>query len=44
MSVFSSLEKFTIKQKLFLRKTISKELGYDGEILFSDHHESHAAV
>lgn len=32
-----------IKQKLFMRETIGKELGYTGDILFSDHHESHAA-
>ncbi|MEW5895967.1 MAG: carbamoyltransferase [Candidatus Omnitrophota bacterium] len=32
-----------LKEKLFLRDTIAKELGFDGEILFADHHESHAA-
>ncbi len=32
-----------LKEKLFLRDTIAKELGYAGEILFADHHESHAA-
>ena len=32
-----------LKEKIFLRKTIEKKLGYDGEILFSEHHESHAA-
>ncbi|MBU1882245.1 carbamoyltransferase, partial [bacterium] len=32
-----------LKQKLFMRETIRKELGFEGEILFSEHHESHAA-
>ncbi|MBF0361073.1 MAG: carbamoyltransferase [Oligoflexia bacterium] len=32
-----------IKNKLWIPQTIQKELGYDGEVLFCDHHESHAA-
>lgn len=32
-----------IKQKLFIRDVIKKELGYNGQILFPEHHESHAA-
>ncbi|MFQ5692755.1 MAG: carbamoyltransferase [Nitrospinota bacterium] len=32
-----------MKEKIFLRKTIQKRLGYEGDILFSEHHESHAA-
>ena len=32
-----------IKQKLFIRDVIKKELGYSGKILFPEHHESHAA-
>ena len=32
-----------IKQKLFIRDIIKKELGYNGKVLFSEHHESHAA-
>lgn len=32
-----------LKQKLFMRETIAKEMGYEGEILFPEHHESHAA-
>ena len=32
-----------LKQKIFLKDLIRKELNYDGEILFTDHHESHAA-
>ncbi len=32
-----------LKQKLFMRDTIAKEMGYEGKILFPEHHESHAA-
>ena len=33
-----------LKEKIFMRKTIQKKLdGYEGDILFSEHHESHAA-
>ena len=32
-----------LKQKLFTRKVIHKELKYEGELLFTEHHESHAA-
>ncbi|KPL07598.1 hypothetical protein AMJ86_03920, partial [bacterium SM23_57] len=32
-----------IKQKLWMKELIKKELGYDGKILFTEHHESHAA-
>jgi carbamoyltransferase len=32
-----------IKEKLYLDKQLRKELGYEGEILYSEHHESHAA-
>jgi carbamoyltransferase len=32
-----------LKQKLFMRDTIAKEMGYEGLILFPEHHESHAA-
>ena len=32
-----------IKQKLFMKEFIKKELGYDGKILFTEHHEAHAA-
>src|SRR5947208_3675297 len=33
-----------VKEKLFTRDFIQRELsGYDGPILFSEHHESHAA-
>jgi len=32
-----------LKQKLWIPEIISKELQYTGKVLFSDHHESHAA-
>ncbi len=32
-----------IKQKLFIKTLIRENLGYEGEILFPEHHESHAA-
>jgi len=32
-----------LKQKLFLGETIRRELGYEGRIIFTQHHESHAA-
>jgi carbamoyltransferase len=32
-----------LKQKLWIPDLIKKELGFDGKILFPEHHESHAA-
>ncbi len=32
-----------IKQKLWMKELLKKELGYDGKIIFPEHHESHAA-
>ncbi len=32
-----------IKQKLWLPEIIKKEVGYEGRIIFPEHHESHAA-
>jgi carbamoyltransferase len=32
-----------IKQKLWMKELIKKELGYEGKIIFPEHHESHAA-
>jgi carbamoyltransferase len=32
-----------IKEKLFQKDDIAEALGYEGEILFAEHHESHAA-
>ncbi len=33
-----------LSEKMFMRKTLRRELGYKGEILFSTHHLSHAAA
>ena len=32
-----------IKEKLWMKELIKKDLGYEGNILFPEHHESHAA-
>ncbi len=32
-----------IKEKLWMKDYIQKELGYEGKIIFPEHHESHAA-
>jgi len=32
-----------IKEKLWIKELIKKDLGYEGKILFPEHHESHAA-
>ncbi len=32
-----------IKEKLYMERQIRESLGYEGEILFAEHHESHAA-
>lgn len=32
-----------IKEKLWMKEFIKKELGFEGKILFPEHHESHAA-
>jgi len=32
-----------IKEKLFTKDDIARELGYEGEVYFAEHHESHAA-
>ena len=32
-----------IKQKIWMKEFIKKELNYDGKIIFPEHHESHAA-
>jgi carbamoyltransferase len=32
-----------IKQKLWMKELIKNELGYEGKIIFPEHHESHAA-
>ncbi len=33
-----------LKEKLFMRRTLSKELGFSGKTLFTSHHQSHAAA
>ncbi|OGH05864.1 MAG: hypothetical protein A2W22_02745 [Candidatus Levybacteria bacterium RBG_16_35_11] len=33
-----------IKQKIWMKELIKKELGYEGKIIFTEHHESHAAA
>ncbi|GMW00451.1 MAG: carbamoyltransferase [Candidatus Hydrogenedentota bacterium] len=35
---------FWLKEKLFTRGTIRRETGYKGEVLFTTHHQSHAAA
>lgn len=32
-----------LKQKLWIKELLKKDLGYDGEVIFPEHHESHAA-
>lgn len=32
-----------LKEKIFMRRTVRKELEYDGQVLFCSHHQSHAA-
>ncbi|HSK18473.1 MAG TPA: carbamoyltransferase [Longimicrobiales bacterium] len=32
-----------VKEKLFIERDIRKALGFEGELLFAEHHESHAA-
>ena len=32
-----------IKDKLFMERQLRRELGYEGKILYAEHHESHAA-
>jgi carbamoyltransferase len=43
LSSFLKAGPLWIKEKLFQKDDIARELGYHGEILFSEHHESHAA-
>jgi len=33
-----------LKEKLWIPRTIQNELGYEGEVLFAEHHQSHAAA
>lgn len=43
LSQFLSAMPIWLKEKLWTRSNIRKNLGYSGPILFSEHHESHAA-
>ncbi|NQZ97107.1 MAG: carbamoyltransferase [Myxococcales bacterium] len=40
---FSKSIPIWLKEKLWIPSLIGKELGYDGEVLFAEHHQSHAA-
>jgi len=33
-----------VKKKIWIKEQLKNELGYDGEIIFPEHHESHAAA
>jgi len=35
---------FWLKEKLFMRATIRRRLGYKGQVLFTTHHQAHAAA
>jgi carbamoyltransferase len=35
---------FWLKEKLFMRNTVKRHLGYKGEVFFASHHQSHAAA
>ena len=43
ISTFVKAVPLWIKQKLWMKELIAKELGFGGQILFPEHHESHAA-
>jgi carbamoyltransferase len=43
LSSFIKAMSVWIKKKLWTKDSIRKELGYEGEILFTEHHESHSA-
>jgi len=40
---FSKAIPVWLKEKLFVPKSIERELGYQGPLLFAEHHQSHAA-
>jgi carbamoyltransferase len=40
---FSKAMPLWLKEKLYVPKALEKALGYEGEILFAEHHQSHAA-
>lgn len=43
LPMFLEVVPLWLKQKLHMKKTVRKELGYSGEMIFPEHHESHAA-
>jgi carbamoyltransferase len=43
LSSFMKAMPLWLKQKLWVRESIRDDLGYDGKVLFTEHHESHAA-
>jgi len=40
---FSKAIPLWLKEKLFVPKTIERDLGFEGPLLFAEHHQSHAA-
>ena len=44
LASFISQMPFWLKEKFFTRQTIRRELGYKGSILFTTHHQAHAAA
>jgi carbamoyltransferase len=40
---FSKAIPVWLKEKLWVPKALQRELGYEGELLFAEHHQSHAA-
>ena len=43
LSSFLTSMPLWLRKKLKMRELIREELAYDGEVLFTEHHESHAA-
>jgi len=43
MSSFLKAMPVWLKEKIFIKTVIQQKLGYQGEIFFSEHHQSHAA-
>jgi len=43
LSSFLKAMPWWLKEKLYLKDFIKEQLNYDGEIIFTEHHESHAA-
>jgi carbamoyltransferase len=41
---FSKAIPVWLKEKLWIPSALRKELGYEGEVLFAEHHQSHAAA